>query len=270
MMISKRTYDIIIKICKIYAVLLGIGITILLVLTWTMLIDSYIHRNDNSYNYDYNEYVETASPSMPCETSASLTSRKSTNTESINEETVIVEEVPNVYKTDIVDESIILETVYSSVFKWQIYNGDFETEQLYVLEKYCNLYDIPIEIMLSVICCESSFTSTVLSDYSTAAGYCQILGSTAKWIYEEKLKYGEYDIDNHDEIMTTNWELNIELGCYLMRFNYDYHGNTWESALKRYHGSKIPEQNEKYLNKINTRMDELFNMGISDFSSTFS
>lgn len=156
-----------------------------------------------------------------------------------------------------------LEEKYISVFEWQIYTGDFGIDQLYYLKSQCDKYEIPMEIMLSIICTESSFRSTAKASTSSAAGYCQIIKGTAQWVYEDLLKYGEYDIDNHIETMTTNWKLNIELACRLMYCLYWNANQSWEVAIQNYHGGST-DANLTYLNRVNTNMKELFSMTISD------
>lgn len=159
---------------------------------------------------------------------------------------------------------ITLEDKYTSVFKWQVYCGDFGVDQLYYLKDQCDKYEIPIEIMLSIICTESSFRSNATASTSSAAGYCQIIKGTAKWVYEDLLKYGDYDINNHTEIMTTNWKLNIELSCRLMYCLYWNSNQSWESAIQKYYGSGSDEANLTYLNRVNTNMFDLFGITISD------
>ena len=117
---------------------------------------------------------------------------------------------------------------------------------------------------------ESKFEDVVVTqeataDGSSAAGYCQITRGTAKWIYEDKLHYGEYDEENHIELMTTNWKLNIELSCRLMYCWYWNFNESWTNALEAYHGG-TGAQNSAYIGRFNNRMTELFGMTLSDFN----
>lgn len=159
-----------------------------------------------------------------------------------------------------------LEKAYSSIFDWMSDNKkcDFGIDQLYTLAGYCEKYEVPMELMLSIISVESGFVSTALSDYSTAAGYCQIIRGTAEGYYEDKLGYGDYDIYNHDYIMTTNWELNMELGCAIMKDNYDNNYGSWEHAIYAYHGSSDAGKNAEYFQHINTRLYELFGISVHE------
>lgn len=178
-----------------------------------------------------------------------------------------------VESTEVVDTSEItfdaektLEEMYKSVFEWQTSSGDFEVEQLYFLKSQCDKYEIPMELMLSLICTESSFRSYAKAETSSASGYCQIIKSTAKWIYEDKLHYGEYDVENHREIMTSNWKLNIEISCRLISCLYYNNGQSWVNVIKKYYGSTNEADNITYLNKVNHNMNDLFNMSVSDLT----
>lgn len=157
-----------------------------------------------------------------------------------------------------------LEDKYSSVFEWQVYGGDFGIEQLYFLNEQCEKYEIPMEVMLSLICTESGFHSTAKAKTSSASGYCQIIKSTAQWVYENLLKYGTYDIDNHTEIMTTNWKLNIEISCRLMYCLYWNNNQSWDNAIRRYYGSTVESDNDTYLGIVNSHMIDLFGITTAD------
>ena len=164
-------------------------------------------------------------------------------------------------ETEVVTEER-LEDKYASVFAWQTSISDFGTEQLYFLKEQCDKYEIPMEIMLSIICNESSFRSYAVSDSDTgAAGYCQITTKAGEWVYESLLKYGEYDTENHVNIMTTDWRLNIEMGCRIIYCWYWNSNESWEGAVKRYYG----RSDDWYLNRINSCMNELFGMTVADF-----
>ena len=183
---------------------------------------------------------------------------------------IVNADVLDIETDDIIDEpvepsnNITLEDKYSSVFEWQVYTGDFDIEQLYYLETQCSKYEIPMEIMLAIICTESSFRSYAQASTSSASGYCQIIKGTAKWVYEDLLKYGTYDTDVHRERMTTDWELNIELGCRLLYCLYWNSNASWESAIQKYYGGGT-EANLIYLNKVNSNMFDLFGMTTSNF-----
>ena len=175
-----------------------------------------------------------------------------------------IEDVNIIFVNDM--ETLTLSEKYASVFDWQKYCGDFGEDQLYFLNTQCEKYNIPMEIMLSLICTESGFRSTAKASSSSASGYCQVIKGTAKWVYEDLLKYGKYDTTQHTEIMTTNWKLNIEISCRLMYSLYHNNGQSWENAIRKYYGSTTASENDKYLNKVNTNMCELFNLTTANFT----
>lgn len=152
---------------------------------------------------------------------------------------------------------------YNSVYLWQVYGGDFGEDQLAFLQEQCSKYNIPMEIMLSIICTESGFRSNAQSKISSASGYCQVIKGSAKWVYEDLLKYGTYDIENHSTIMTTNWKLNIEIGCRIIYCWYWNCDESWELAIRRYHGGSVDDM-DTYLNTVNRHMFELFGLTVTD------
>lgn len=172
---------------------------------------------------------------------------------------VIKKPVP---ETELKTTKITLEEKYKPVFDIQTTFGDFGVEQIYFLNEQCEKYDIPMEIMLSIIYTESSFRSTAKSSTSTASGYCQIIKGTAEWIYEDLLKYGDYDIENHTKIMTTDWKLNIEMSCRYMYCLYWNADQSWDRAIQNYHNSK--DTTFAYLNTVNKNMNMLFGITTVD------
>jgi hypothetical protein len=209
--------------------------------------------------FSNNEVEATTSTSETTDvfsTTTDSTSNTTIETTSTTETTIVENEFNPV--------EISLEEKYSSVFAWQVYGGDFGVEHLYFLNEQCEKYDIPMELMLAIICTESGFRSNAKASTSSASGYCQIIKSTAKWIYEDKLHYGTYDVNNHREIMCTNWKLNIEISCRLMKCLYANNSQSWEKAVKKYYGSTSESANSTYLNKVNSNMSELFDMTTID------
>lgn len=196
--------------------------------------------------------------------------------ETIEFNNVEEEHTDDLYNVEYIDNVDSIETIeidnnltekYSSIFEWMSTNSacDFDANKLAVLNKYCEQYDVPMELMLALICHESSFTSTAMSDDSSASGYCQIIRGTAESIYEDTLQYGSYDSYNHEYIMTSNWELNLEIGVRYMRTNYEENYHSWEHAIYAYHGGDN-SQNMTYFNNINKRVFELFSISVCDLT----
>lgn len=158
-----------------------------------------------------------------------------------------------------------LEEKYASIFDYQVYGGDFGVEQLYYLNAQCEKYNIPVEIMLSIICAESTFESSAKSPISSASGYCQVLVGSAKWVYEDLLNYGIYDVSEHTKTMSNNWKLNIEMGCVILDFFYNYYDQSWVTAVREYHGGSIEEENAYHI-RVNSLMCELFNTSIEAYN----
>lgn len=209
--------------------------------------------------------MERSRESIPCENIDSYINTYEYITYDDNIETHTDDSV----EISIVTEPIIeenLEEKYAAIFDWMASNNncDFGTEQLTVLNEYCEEYEVPMELMLALISHESGFISSAMSDNSTAAGYCQVIKSTAEETFEEDLCYGDYDVYNHDYIMTSNWALNLEIGVSLMRNNYEENYQSWEHAVYAYHGHHDYNKNLEYFQYINVRMFELFGLSIHE------
>ena len=258
----------------IIVAVLVVTLTILSCFTISLIMghDNYVHAAYGEVAEHIASTMETDTEDCPC---VNIDTEK--ETESVVESEVVVEtEIPMETVSEtyaIVYEDYInpplftddvydtLEKMYTSIAAWQSLNGesDFTFEHLCMLKLCCDKYNVPLEIMLSIICGESSFISTAVSDEgSSASGYCQIIERSAEWMYETVLEYGTYDADKHQYIMTTDWCLNFEIGCAIMRYNYDTYYNSWEYAIKMYHGHWDPYVNELYFQYINTKMYELF------------
>ena len=91
---------------------------------------------------------------------------------------------------------------------------------------YSREYNIPPEIILSVIKAESSFQSNAVSSGAGAVGLMQILPSTFEWLMT---RTGE----NHEPGMLFDPETNIKYGVMYLRYIYDLLGD-WELAFAGY------------------------------------
>lgn len=157
-----------------------------------------------------------------------------------------------------------LDAKYAAVYEWQKWydDQDFGSEQMLYLYECCQTYDIPMEFMLALIATESSFRSGAQASTSSATGYCQVTKGTAEWVYEDLLRRGTYDIDNHRELMK-NWKLNMDISTKLVSWLYNRWGS-YEMAAQRYYGSTDSVANAAYADRIDARMTELFGMTIAD------
>lgn len=92
--------------------------------------------------------------------------------------------------------------------------------------KYCDLYDIPYDLLAAVIKAESDFEHDAVSRVG-AVGLMQVLPATAE---EMAKRMGlEYDVDT-----LTDPETNISYGSYYLAYLYKNLGNNWKTACAAY------------------------------------
>ncbi len=96
-----------------------------------------------------------------------------------------------------------------------------------LVAKYANIYDLNEELVLSLINVESSFDENALSN-AGAMGLMQILPSTAMEIAP---KIGLNDFKPND---LYNPEININIGCYYLRYLLNLFENDEVKALCAY------------------------------------
>jgi len=94
-----------------------------------------------------------------------------------------------------------------------------------IVEKYAEEYDVPKEIIYSVINTESSFNSAAVSD-SGAIGLMQIMPETFEWI---AMKIGE----NPSDGLIYDPHTNIRYGTFLLKYLYREFEN-WDIAFAAY------------------------------------
>ena len=125
----------------------------------------------------------------------------------------------------------------------------------YVLsvKKYAKIYDIPDDLVFSVIKAESNFDKNARSNKG-AMGLMQIMEKTGDWAAE---KIG---IENFSPDMLYEPEVNIEIGCFYLSYLLDLYNNDTKCALAAYNAGpanvdkwlmdKNYSKNQKTLKKI--------------------
>ncbi len=235
------------KWCKIFTV----TIAILLVVLVALLITLIVVKNADNDVHEIPDYI-----SETTDTSNTRNPSTTENTTTQNTNTQTPETTPSLSEQ--------LDVKYAAVYEWQKWydDQDFGSEQMLYLYECCQTYDIPMEFMLALIATESSFRSGAEASTSSATGYCQVTKGTAEWVYEDLLRRGTYDVDNHRELMK-NWKLNMDISTKLVSWLYNRWGS-YEMAAQRYYGSTSDSANAAYADRIDVRMTELFNMTIAD------
>lgn len=85
----------------------------------------------------------------------------------------------------------------------------------------CDEFNIPYELALAVVWKETTYRN-IMGDGGRSYGYMQI---QKRWHWPEMEELGV------DDLMDPLG--NFRVGCYILRYNYDYSG-TWERALTMY------------------------------------
>jgi len=139
------------------------------------------------------------------------------------------------------DYDIYTKYKYALVFG----SSDVTINDLKMILKYCEKYNVNPHLWLNLIELESAYIS-MASGYGSD-GWGQIIESTAKWLYEDELKLGKYD----HATMSKDKEINSHLSIYyLSKLIKDYDGNI-NMALIRYNGGAIGQY---YPNLISSKL----------------
>ena len=124
--------------------------------------------------------------------------------------------------------AVILGYAYEQVlFAWHRYRHPIEYKE-HVM-RYSEIYNIPPEIIFSVIKAESSFRSNVVSP-AGAIGLMQMMPETFAWLTG---KIG----DNHEEGMLFDPATNIRYGTFYLNYLYGLFGD-WNLVFAAYNGGQ--------------------------------
>lgn len=140
-----------------------------------------------------------------------------------------------------------------------------------LVEHYSEEYDVPKNLIFSVIKVESGFDPTARSS-AGAVGLMQMMPSTFEWLTSE-----EHLDENLSALCLTDPEVSIRYGTYYLRYLYLKFEN-WDTALAAYNGGEgnvtnwlndpeysdengnltyIPfEETRNYVKKVNDAMEK--------------
>lgn len=115
----------------------------------------------------------------------------------------------------------------------------------YVLSvrKYAKMYDVPQEIVFSVIKAESNFDKRAVSKKG-AVGLMQIMEPTGEWV-AQKIKMVDFKKERLFEP-----DVNIEIGCFYLSYLLDLYKNDQTCALAAYNAG--PANVDKWLDSQKT------------------
>lgn len=110
----------------------------------------------------------------------------------------------------------------------------------YVLSvtKYAKMYDVPQELVFSVIKAESNFDKNAKSKKG-AIGLMQIMDTTGEWVAEK------IEMDDFSKELLYEPDVNIEIGCFYISYLLDLYKNDEKCALAAYNAG--PANVDKWL-----------------------
>lgn len=146
-------------------------------------------------------------------------------------------------------------------YEWAMTYGGKKTtltyEQIISLQEYCNERGYApdmVDLVLAVAMKESHCNEKAYNS-STATGYCQLLDSTAKFVYT-KLQGN----DKYTHEVALDGETNLKMAADYLAYLYKYHGNSMSKTVNSYRGCHdtywINTVN-KYLNKNSKSLDTI-------------
>lgn len=114
---------------------------------------------------------------------------------------------------------------------------DITYEQLAHGEELMKDRGLNPHLLFGVVYLESRGNEKATNSRSTARGYCQFLGSTAKSVYERMLNKGTY---NHD--LAFDGYINLELGAEYLSYLMKTQNGSIMTSLLLYNGAELGER----------------------------
>jgi hypothetical protein len=116
-------------------------------------------------------------------------------------------------------------------------SSDFTVDDIRMVKALSSQYGVNPHLWLALVDLESSYNSKEVNS-AGARGWGQVIGSTGKWLYEDKLKLGK----NYDPVtMGTDKEINARMSMYYLSSLLQKDGDV-ATALKDYNGGEIGDR----------------------------
>lgn len=131
---------------------------------------------------------------------------------------------------------IVLATLFVGVLRIGcfLYPKDYEL----TVRKFAKMYDVPQELVFSVIKAESNYNEKAVSSKG-AVGLMQIMEPTGKWAAE---KMGKEEFSKE---LLYDPVINIQIGCFYLSYLMDLYEGNLENALAAYNAG--PTNVDKWL-----------------------
>lgn len=136
--------------------------------------------------------------------------------------------------------SLLIVFVFFAILMFTFLVVRFPSKYITEIETYSSKYNLDVVLIQSVIKVESGYDKDVISNQG-AIGLMQILPSTASEI-ASKLNFKEFDKE-----MLKIPQINIEFGCFYLRYLIDYYSGNLTNALCAYNAG---------LNNVNQWLNE--------------
>lgn len=149
-----------------------------------------------------------------------------------------------------------LKERYLANFK-KLNGREFKSEWYDYLVKQCEANDLPVELMLSIVSCESGGDPKCRNKSSGALGLFQIMEGTfydtRRYLKDKKIRFR----DMRDPYK------NIRYGCTIMRMKIDWRGSL-KKGLYSYGGCKRASTKRRYLRWVNKHMSKITNLTVAE------
>ena len=159
------------------------------------------------------------------------------------------------------------EELYDA-YEWALYYGGKKTDitygQIQSLQEYCDEkgYSSEMVDLVLAIAMKESTGHEKAENTSGATGYCQLLNSTARFVYTELEGHETY---THDDAL--DGEKNLKMCADYLDYLYRYHGRDNIKMIDSYRGAHI----QSYINVINSYLKnndlDIYNIEIEDIES---
>lgn len=228
-------------IISIFMLVIGFGLGYL-----TSTFNNYndLVKLDNSYKQGINELEETIYAKQSSINTLNYNVEQLVSTiDTLEEEKTQVAE-----KLSVFEQREELYNKYEYVIEVGNKRTDITYEQLAHGENLMKDRGLNPHLLFGVVYLESGGNEKATNSRSTARGYCQFLGSTAKSVYEKMLKKGTY---THD--LAFDGYINLELGAEYLSYLMKTQNGSIMTSLLLYNGAEIGERYYHIIDNVLTK-----------------
>lgn len=136
-----------------------------------------------------------------------------------------------------------------------------QVKNLEELAKEKSLSEDSVNLVLAIAMNESGGKEKIKNPSSSAAGYCGLIKSTARFAYEDLMgnPKGSYNFD-----LVYDGDLNLAMSLETLDYLYNYHGDNLTTAVISYRGKYVPSYMNKLNNNLHTVGKDLYTLNWED------